>query len=70
MDRVKHHTTTSLSTVEISSQNAKKLNEEFSQYFKNDQLKYKSYVLNGNIDHKKKLTNLLNLHDIKWGYSN
>ena len=69
VDRIKHHTTTSLSTVEISSQNAKKLNKEFSQYFKNDQLKYKSYVLNGNIDHKKKLTNLLNLHDIKWGYS-
>ena len=69
VDRIKHHTTTSLSTIEISSQNAKKLNEEFSQYFKNDQLKYKSYVLNGNIDHKKKLTNLLNLHDIKWGYS-
>ena len=69
VDRVKHHTTTSLSTIEISSQNGKKLNEEFSQYFKNDQLKYKSYVLNGNIDHKKKLTNLLNLHDIKWGYS-
>ena len=69
VDRIKHHTTTSLSTVEISSQNAKKLNEEFSQYFKNDQLKYKSYVLNGNIDHKKKLTNLLDLHDIKWGLS-
>jgi len=69
VDRIKHHTTTSLSTVEISSQNAKKINEEFSQYFKNDQLKYKSYVLNGNLDHKKKLTNLLDIHDIKWGFS-
>ena len=69
VDRINHHTTTSLSTVEISSQNAKLLNDEFSAYFKNDELKYKSYVLNGNVDKIKKLTSLLDLHDIKWGYS-
>ena len=69
VDRINHHTTTSLSTVEISSQNAKLLNDEFSAYFKNDELKYRSYVLNGNVDKIKKLTSLLDLHDIKWGYS-
>ena len=69
VDRINHHTTTSLSTVEISYQNAKLLNDEFSAYFKNDELKYRSYVLNGNVDKIKKLTSLLDLHDIKWGYS-
>ena len=69
VDRINHHTTTSLSTVEISSQNAKLLNDEFSAYFKNDELKYRSYVLNGNVDKIKKLTSLLDLHDIKWSYS-
>ena len=47
----------------------KLLNDEFSAYFKNDELKYRSYVLNGNVDKIKKLTSLLDLHDIKWGYS-
>lgn len=70
VDRMQHHNTTGLSTVEISSQNAKKLNEEFGTYFNNDQLKYKSYVLSGNEDRIKKLTNLLDKHEIKWGYSN
>ncbi len=70
VDRMQHHNTTGLSTVEISSQNAKKLNDEFGTYFKNDQLKYKSYVLSGNEDRIKKLTNLLDKHEIKWGYSN
>ena len=70
VDRMNHHTTTGLSTVEISSQNAKKLNDEFGAYFNNDQLKYKSYVLNGNTDRLKTLTNLLDKHEIKWGYSN
>ena len=70
VDRMRHHTTTGLSTVEISSKNAKKLNDEFNTYFNNDGLKYKSYVLNGNTDKLNSLTNLLDKHEIKWGYSN
>ena len=70
VDRMQHHTTTGLSTVEISSKNAKNLNKEFKLFFETDQLKYKSYVLNGNPDKIKALTNLLDKHEIKWGYSN
>ena len=70
VDRMQHHKTTGLSTVEISSKNAKQLNTEFKTFFNNDQLKYKSYVLNGNADNLKSLTNLLDKHEIKWGYSN
>ena len=70
VDRMQHHTTTGLSTVEISSKNARNLNKEFKTFFENGDLKYKSYVLNGNADKIKALTNLLDLHEIKWGYSN
>ncbi len=68
-DRVAHHTTTGLSTVEIASKNAKNLNTNFKEFFNTGDLKYKSYVLNGNQDNIKKLTNLLDKHEIKWGIS-
>jgi len=35
VDRIAHHTTTGLSTVEISSKNASKLNTEFKKFFNN-----------------------------------
>ncbi|RMA58513.1 M14 metallopeptidase family protein [Ulvibacter antarcticus] len=68
-DRIAHHTTTGLSTVEMASKNAKRLNSEFQKFFKNDGLKYKSYVLNGNPDKILSLTKLLDKHDITYGFS-
>ncbi len=68
-DRALHHTTTGLSTVEISSKNAAKLNTEFKKFFKNASVKYKSYVLQGESDKIEMLTQLLDKHDIKYGYS-
>jgi len=68
-DRVAHHTTTGLSTVEIASQNAGKLNTEFAEYFKNDGLKNKSYVLSGNPDNLKALATLLDKHEITYGFT-
>ncbi len=68
-DRIAHHKTTGLSTVEISSQNAQKINTEFTQFFDNSDLKYKSYVLKGNIDNLKELTKLLGKHEIRYGYA-
>ncbi len=69
VDRVAHHTTTALSTVEISSQNAVKLNEEFNNFFSKDDFKYKSYVLKGDPDKIMALTKLLDLHEIKYGFT-
>ncbi|MGV6828595.1 MAG: M14 metallopeptidase family protein [Flavobacteriales bacterium] len=69
IDRVAHHTTTGLSTVEISSKNAVKLNQEFKKFFANNNFKYKSYVLKGNPDKIDALTRLLDKHKIKYGYS-
>jgi len=70
IDRVAHHTTTGLSTVEISSKNAAKLNSEFKKFFQNGDLKYKSFVLKGHPDKIAALTNLLDKHQIKYGFSN
>ncbi|MCK5400615.1 MAG: zinc carboxypeptidase [Flavobacteriaceae bacterium] len=67
VDRVAHHTTTGLSTVEISSKNAARLNTEFKKFFNTSGLKYKSYVLKGNADKIEALKTLLDKHEIKYG---
>nr|WP_298997698.1 M14 family metallopeptidase [uncultured Allomuricauda sp.] len=67
-DRLSHHLTTGLSTVEISSKNAKKLNEEFQKFYQNKNFKYRSYVMNGNVDHITALKELLSKHDIEYGH--
>ncbi len=64
VDRLTHHTTTGLSTVEMASKNADKLTSEFSKFFDNSNLKYKSYVLQGNEDNINRLKVLLDKHDI------
>lgn len=69
VDRVAHHNTTGLSTVEVASKNAARLNSEFVKYFDNSALKTKSYVLKGNIDHIKSLATLLDRHEIKYGFT-
>lgn len=69
VDRVAHHTTTGLSTVEISSKNAERLNSEFKKYFAGSNLKYKSYILKGNPDKIDAVTKLLDKHEIKYGFS-
>jgi len=65
-DRIAHHHTTGLSTVEISSKNADKLNSEFKKYFSNKDFTYKSYVLEGNKYRIKKLMRLLDRHEIQY----
>ncbi len=72
-DRIQHHYTTSLSTVEIASKNAARLVDNFTQYFKetskNPQGEYKTYVIkaeNG-VQKLKKLMSILDLHKIQYG---
>ena len=69
IDRLTHHTVSGLSTVEIASQNAKQLNTEFGKYFDNSKLLYKSYVLQGNKDKIESLTQLLDQHEIAYGFA-
>ena len=68
-DRIAHHTTTGLSTVEMASNNAVKLNEEFHKFFNTSGLKYKSFVLQGDADKIEAVTKLLDKHDIKYTYA-
>ncbi len=66
-DRAIHHTTTGLSTVEVSSKNASKLNSEFKKFFENTDFTYQSFVLkNDNQDKTARLKRLLDTHEIKY----
>lgn len=72
-DRIDHHYTAGLSTIEISTQNASKLLEEYSKFFKQSTTsKYKSYVLkyNGNDDAFQDMKQWLDLLGIEYGRSN
>ncbi len=73
-DRVAHHFTTSLSTVEISSINAGRLIKEFHKYF-NDAVntgvgEYKTYIIKKdtkNVERIEKLVQLLDNNGIEYG---
>ena len=67
LDRVTHHFTTSLSTIEISSMNAGRLIKEFRKYF-NEAVstgvgEYKAYVIKNNSKDKERIESLLDLLD-------
>jgi len=72
-DRLTHHFTTSLSTIEVSSQHAKKLVDEFAKYYdtaqNNPQGKYKTFVIKADNDPDKlqALFHLLDQHQIEYG---
>jgi len=74
-DRIAHHLTTSLSSIEISSKNATKLVENFRQYYQRTasqpQGQYKSFVIREGNDPNKvnALCRLLDLHGIRYGRS-
>ncbi len=71
-DRIAHHFTTGISTVEIASQNAAKLGSEFKKYFDNNvnrpEAQYKTYIIkNDNADKLARLTAFLDKQKIKYG---
>ncbi len=65
-DRFSHHLTTGISTIEVASKNATKLNNEFKKFYKTKNYKYNSYVLNGGKDKINALTKLLDQHQIEY----
>ena len=68
VDRVKHHVQTGLSTIETSSEFATELNSEFKNYFK-PSANFDYYVLTGDEQKLKGLSQLLNKHDFEYTYS-
>lgn len=73
-DRIAHHFTTGLSTIEVASQNAAKIISEYSNYFiaaqKTPQGGYKSYVVKagGNTEKLNSLAELLRKNNIAFGF--
>ena len=67
-DRIDHHVTTGLSTVEVSLKNKKELIENYNTFSLNRKYKYDHYILRGENDKLQKITNLLRAHDIEFGH--
>lgn len=72
-DRIAHHLTTGLSTVEMASANSKKLMNEFKQFFdrakSNPPGEYKTYIVkNENPDKLKALAELFDKNSIQYGF--
>jgi len=70
-DRLYHHFTTGMSTIEISSQNAGKLVQEFKKYYDKARTtppgEYKAWVIKADEGNKiGRLTELLNRNNIEW----
>jgi hypothetical protein len=74
-DRLTHHHTTGLSTVEITSINHSRVVDEFEKYFRdnlnNPASTYKTYVIKGNNNPDKidQLAKWMDAHSIKYGYA-
>lgn len=71
-DRLQHHTITGLSTIEMASEFAGKLTQEFKKYFDNAKAgvgsQYKSYLLTSNDKSRiNSVIKLLEANDIKYG---
>lgn len=72
-DRIIHHKTSALSTVEIASINASRITQQFEKYFQQIESEppgeYKSFIIKGSnpINKLKALTTLLDRHEIKYG---
>jgi hypothetical protein len=72
VDRVKHHTTTGLSTIEIASQQNAKMLSEFKKFFDDSRnaqgSEYKTYVLSSNnLSKLKAITDLFTRNGIAYG---
>lgn len=69
LDRITHHTTTGLSTIEVTADNAAKVLSEFEKFFDTPVTgKYKSFVLKSdNQDKMNHLMNWLDANGIKYG---
>jgi hypothetical protein len=74
-DRLTHHHTTGISTVEIASVHANKLVDEFEKYFRNNinapASPYKTFVIKGDnhADKIHRIASLLEAHGVQYGYA-
>ena len=68
--RLAHHYTTGLSTVEAAATHAARLNQEFARYFTaRPATTYQSYLLRGDTPQRRQLLDYLTAQRIRWGYA-
>ena len=65
-DRVLHHVTTGISTLEVSANMSKKLIVEYQDFVKNKNYNFKSFVLDGKSPNLNALLKLMDLHGIQY----
>lgn len=70
IDRIDHHHTTGISTVEFSVKNKQKLISEFNSFMTNHDYKYKMYALSGDVDKIRSLVHLLDAQQIEYSFGN
>ncbi len=66
-NRIAHHFTTGISTVEMASKNGGRLQKEMANFVQEGLNDPKTYVLSGSTDNLKALTHLLEKHQITYG---
>lgn len=64
-DRIKHHLTTGISTVEMAVMKKIQLIENYKAYFNDKDLKYRNFVLEGNEDQLDAISEFFDKHKIK-----
>ncbi|MFD1079845.1 hypothetical protein, partial [Longispora fulva] len=64
VDRVAHHFTAGISTVEIAAQNVDRLNSEFQKFYRNNEKI--NYALSGGADKIEAVKDLLDRHEINY----
>tara|TARA_A100001011_G_scaffold396003_1_gene492667 strand:- start:43547 stop:45994 length:2448 start_codon:yes stop_codon:yes gene_type:complete len=64
-DRIKHHYTTGISTVEIAFKNKSLLIKNYKTFFADKNLKYKNFVIEGNEDKLTEISDFFDKHKIK-----
>jgi hypothetical protein len=65
VDRIEHHYTTGISTVEMAAKNKTTLNTNYQNYYEDKDLKYKNFILEGPKDRLNELASFLSKHQIK-----
>ncbi len=64
-ERIRHHFTSGISTLEVASDNVDRLNSEFRKYFRDVPEDFHAYALRGHPDKLHRLGRLLNAHGIE-----
>ena len=64
-DRIEHHYTTGISTVQMAVNNKTALNTNYQNYYTDTDLEYKNFIMEGHPDKLNALAKFLNKHEIK-----